>query len=247
MASSTHRASSNATGGRILNGRIEAIGVFDLLRVAVTQKSTGKLLLCNEEHHVELYYEGGSLVQARSDDKRGMKALLLAMSMSEGEFEYVSDSALLDERVDGRLHDTMMLAITEHYRELVSARRGDGSGSPTHRSSGVHRVGSQSAASEAPASVPLCRGELGRGTVDSAGRTQSTVGAIEAVDLACAAKLADLSYELASVFGFSRLARFEVRRGRRGGLLCRLARDGIRVARVDHDPELEKIWLELEP
>ncbi|MGC4065652.1 MAG: DUF4388 domain-containing protein [Polyangiaceae bacterium] len=247
MASSTHRASSSATGGRILNGRIEAIGVFDLLRVAVTQKSTGKLLLCNEEHLVELYYESGSLVQARSNDKRGMKALLLAMSMSEGEFEYVSDQILPGERIDGRLHDTMMLAITEHYRELVSARRSDSGQPPAHRGSGVHRVGTQREASQEQAAARLCRGELGRGVVDSAGRTQATVGAIEDVDLGCAAKLADLSYELASAFGFSRLERFEVRRGHRGGLLCRLARDGIRVARIDHDPELERIWLELEP
>jgi hypothetical protein len=247
MPSSNYQASSSATGGRILNGRIEAIGVFDLLRVAVTQKSTGRLVLYKGDACVELFYESGSLVQARSKDQRGMKALALAMTMRDGEFEYVSDPALPVEGIDDRLHDTMMLAITDHYRELVAARRDDSARSPTPRTSGVHRVGSRREFQEEPAPAPLSRGELGRGIVDSAGRAHSMTGGISELDLACAAKLADLSYELASAFGFARLARFEVRRGPRGGLLCRLARDGIRVARVDHDPELESIWLGLEP
>jgi hypothetical protein len=121
--SNTNSLQSHPTGGTALRGRIEAIGVFDLLRIAVSKGNTGRLLVFNDEFDAELYYVEGRLVAAIASSKRGRDALAGVFVMTEGEFEFAQDLVLPETDHDSALHDVMMAAIKSHYQERVRARQ----------------------------------------------------------------------------------------------------------------------------
>ena len=110
-------------GGTALRGRIEAIGVFDLLRIAVTKGNTGRLLVFNDQFDAELYYVEGRLVTAVANSLKGRDALKGVFDMSEGEFEFAQDIEMPAAQHDAALHDVMMSAIKIHYQERVRARQ----------------------------------------------------------------------------------------------------------------------------
>lgn len=162
--SSTSTVTNHAAGGTALRGRIEAIGVFDLLRIAVTKGNTGRLLVFNDQFDAELYYVEGRLVAAVANSLKGRDALKGVFEMGEGEFEFAQDLVLPDSEHDATLHDVMMAAIKSHYQERVRARH-DSSGSlpttskarqetqngiPAVRSSGTHLVSEDSRIGVAP-------------------------------------------------------------------------------------------------
>lgn len=141
MANPTaNAANSNASAGTALRGRIEAIGIFDLLRIAVTQCSSGRLLVFNDQFDAELYYDQGRLVAVMASSETGRDALKKVMEMAEGEFEFAGGLEVPSTKRDPALHEGMMQAIKGHYQERVRARQDSATGMPAVRSSGVHRM-----------------------------------------------------------------------------------------------------------
>lgn len=124
--SSTTTATTTPTGGTALRGRIEAIGVFDLLRIAVTKGNTGRLLVFNDQFDAELYYVEGRLVAAIANALKGRDALKGVFEMTEGEFEFAQDIEAPTGQDDPALHDVMTAAIKSHYQERVRARQDSG-------------------------------------------------------------------------------------------------------------------------
>jgi hypothetical protein len=269
MATLANRASSNASNGTHLRGQIKAIGIIDLLRVAISQRSTGRLLLFNHGGGVDLHYEQGKLVAAVSGSISGKLALSFALAFESGEFEYVPEESRNSITHDPLVHDILLLAIQQHDRTQVDSIRGGRKHAPmVSTTSGIHPVAmiepfeekemiqsvptsNDSVGSYAPvASVRtrfvLAQGELGRAISDSTGRICERIGAIASEDTACAARLARLGKDIASIFGFENLERLEVNRPTKS-LLCRTAKDGLRVARVNAEPDLELVWQGLEP
>src|SRR5512145_1886433 len=61
--------------GTTLSGRIEAISVEDLLRVSMTKRSTGRLVVFNDQFDAELYYVQGRLVAIVSGNRSGKELL----------------------------------------------------------------------------------------------------------------------------------------------------------------------------
>jgi hypothetical protein len=162
--SSTSTVTNHAAGGTALRGRIEAIGVFDLLRIAVTKGNTGRLLVFNDQFDAELYYVEGRLMAAVANQLKGRDALKGVFEMGEGEFEFAQDLALPETEHDATLHDVMMAAIKSHYQERVRARHDSStslpaapkarqetqSGMPAVRISGTHLVSEDSRIGVAP-------------------------------------------------------------------------------------------------
>jgi Domain of unknown function (DUF4388) len=270
MATLANRASSNASNGTHLRGQIKAIGIIDLLRVAISQRSTGRLLLFSHGGGAELHYEQGKMVAAVSGSISGKLALSFALAFDSGEFEYVPEESSKSITRDPLLHDILLLAIQQHDRAQVDSIRGGRKHAPTFSTtSGIHPVAmiepfeekemiqsvptsnDSVGSSYAPvASVRtrfvLAQGELGRAISDNTGRICERIGAIASEDTACAARLVRLGKDIASIFGFENLERLEVNRPTKS-LLCRTANDGLRVARVNAEPDLELVWQGLEP
>lgn len=128
-------------GGTALHGNIEAIGIHDLLRIAVTKGSTGRLLVFNDQTDAELYYEEGHLVSVTSSHARGRDQLYVVLSMVEGEFEFARGLQIDVSEHDLELHDAMLHAIKEHYQQRVRIKQeASDKASQVPRMSGVHRV-----------------------------------------------------------------------------------------------------------
>jgi hypothetical protein len=157
-------ASGQPARGTALRGRIEAIGVFDLLRIAVTQGSTGRLLVFNDQFDAELHYAEGRLVAAVSPNRAAAESLNMALQMTEGEFEFTAGTELTAEQQDASLHGALTQAIKNHYQQRVRARqdstsdasanqrpRGDSPSDPAFiKTSGVHRLSSDSSVTVSP-------------------------------------------------------------------------------------------------
>lgn len=266
-ASST--ASTQATGGTSLRGRIEAIGVFDLMRIGVTNESTGRLLVFNDTFDAELYYVEGRLVAIVSGNGIGAKALELVQQMTEGEFEFVSGIEIPVEQHDESLHEAMTSAIKSHYQQRVRARQESSRDlSVTPRTSGVHRAVGQTEVSVSPivnieqpsiSAIPqvnsadasgqapqLLEGENGRATTDIAGRTRGKLGVVTPQEAALVALTTNLAKSLTSILGMRDLQRFEIRGADNRGLLCRLTADGIRLSCVTEAADITAIWRQLD-
>jgi hypothetical protein len=151
--SNANTANSHVAGGTALRGRIEAIGIFDLLRIAVGNGNTGRLLVFNDQFDAELYYVEGRLVVAIAGDAKGRDALVGVFGMTDGEFEFAQEIVAPPEQHDASLHDVMTAAIKNHYQERVRARqdsvsnlqaakdRNDSvSSMPAVRASGTHLI-----------------------------------------------------------------------------------------------------------
>lgn len=240
MATEANRAQCTLPGGTALQGRIEAIGIFDLLRVAVTQNSTGRLMLFNDYDEAALYYEHGRLIEAWSGSERGISALKAVLRLHVGEFEYTRDASIHVEQPDARLHEVLMLAIKEYYQQRVLARKQGAN--PAPRVSGVHRV-------SVPSALPplLARGELGRARVDQSGRHLERTGQISLQDTACASLIRTLANDIAGELELQHLERFELRSGQTKALLCRVVPAGLMVSKVGSEPDLLEVWQGLEP
>ena len=138
-------------GGTALHGSIEAIGIHDLLRIAVTKGSTGRLLVFNDQTDAELYYEQGHLVAVTSSNAAGPEQLSIVLEMTEGEFEFARSLQVAQEKCDPSLHDCMMQAIKEHYQRRVRDKQeGPSHPAPMPRMSGVHRVAPSQAVTVSP-------------------------------------------------------------------------------------------------
>jgi hypothetical protein len=266
MATLANRASSHLSNGTQLRGQIKAIGIVDLLRVAISQRSTGRLLLFNDGSDAVLHYERGRMVAAISGSTSGNLALSLVLAFDRGEFEYVPEELSRNVTYDPLLHDVLLLAIQQHDQTRVDSIRGGRMEVPTFsKTSGIHPVATRepfeekemiqsvTTSNDSNGSSPSVRshtvlapGELGRAITDSTGRICERIGTIASEDTACAARLARIGKDVASIFGFENLERIEVNRPTKS-LLCRMASDGFRVARVNAESDLELVWQGLEP
>jgi hypothetical protein len=265
-------ASVQPTIGTALRGRIEAIGIYDLLRIGVSKTTSGRLLVFNDQFDAELYYEQGRLVAVTSDSGKGADSLIRVLEMSEGEFEFTTGAELPTAQHDSAVHDSMMTAIKAHYQERVRLRQeSTGDQPPLVRTSGVHRVVTEqsvdvspivnieqpgeSATSTVPArpsnaasvsSARLLPGELGRAIADIAGRASAKVGTVSPQEAALVALASKQAQSLATILGMRDLQRFEIVASNHRALLCQVAKDGIHFSAISDGADLDHIWAGLE-
>ncbi|MGC4067551.1 MAG: DUF4388 domain-containing protein [Polyangiaceae bacterium] len=279
MANSSNSATATdrraqPVGGTALHGNIEAIGIPDLLRIAVAKGNTGRLLVFNDQTDAELYYDQGRLVGVMSSAENGLAQLKVVFAMTEGEFEFARGLEIPRDQHDPALHDAMMQAIKEHYQQRVRSRQDSGAApAAQNKMSGVHRVSSPSVTvspivsveqpsapthsfSEASAasndasvgatvSEALLKGETGRATADLTGRTTAKLGSIATQEVALAALISKQAQTIATLIGMRGLERFELRGANDQALLCRANKDKLQVSHITPEADVEAIWSQL--
>jgi len=144
------------SGSTTLHGRIEAIGIHDLLRVSMGKRSTGRLLVFNDTQDAEVYYEQGHLVAVICGASFGAECLQQVLQMQEGEFEFAVGLQTTAESKTPNLHEAMIGSIREHYEQQVRNRQSARAAGEEPRSSGVHKIEEQ-AAGPAPAAATPAR------------------------------------------------------------------------------------------
>jgi hypothetical protein len=132
-------ASVQVAIGTALRGRIEAISGEDLLRISVTKRSTGRLLVFNDSYDAELYYLQGRLIAAVSGSSHGKEVLKCVLEMVDGEFEFANGIQIAKEQHDPNLNDALTLALRGKVAE-PSPPDVARDASATVKTSGVHRV-----------------------------------------------------------------------------------------------------------
>lgn len=153
-------AQGHASGSTTLHGRIEAIGIHDLLRISVSRQSTGRLLVFNDRQDAEIYYEEGRLVAAVSGSIAGEECLSQALQMNDGEFEFAWGLLATPDQKTPALHEAMLLAVKQFYESRVTNRQSAGAQNAQgeRRLSGVHKVApvdTSSTAAVTPAAVTI--------------------------------------------------------------------------------------------
>lgn len=127
--------------GTTLSGRIEAISIEDLLRVSMTKRSTGRLVVFNDHFDAELYYVQGRLVAIISGNRSGKDLLKPILEMVEGEFEFTSGIDVARAQFDATAHDALNQALRPKVQEPVpSPQESPRELSAPLKTSGVHRV-----------------------------------------------------------------------------------------------------------
>ncbi len=256
MASKPQPAAQSLSG-TTLHGRIEAIGVQELLRVSIANGSTGRLLLFNDEQDAELYYEEGRLVAAVSGARSGADSLSCALGMAYGEFEFVAGAVIEDERKDARLHEMLLHAVREFYERKLREKAPDVE-SPAF-TSGVHKLtppakstGEPTASAEASrasawqARDDLAVGEAGRGLVEMGGRVIDHAGSFSTHDAAFAALIVKLGNGLGAALGQSSLTGFELSVPDKQAILGNIREGTMRITKTAGESDLQAIRERLE-
>jgi len=127
--------------GTTLSGRIEAISVEDLLRVSMTKRSTGRLVVFNDHFDAELYYVQGRLVAIVSGNRSGKELLKPVLEMVEGEFEFASGIEATRAQYDATAHDSLSQVLRAKGQEPAPLpQEPPREVSTPIKTSGVHRV-----------------------------------------------------------------------------------------------------------
>lgn len=129
-----------------LSGNINAVGLLELLRIPMTTKRTGTLIvICQDDDVVDaearFQYDSGTLVSGSLGALTGEDALRRMLTWRDGEFEFIPDTELEGER-DPRLHPVVLSELKNWY----SARAGVSSSS----SSGSRPATTTAASTSAP-------------------------------------------------------------------------------------------------
>lgn len=257
MASKPQPAAQSLSG-TTLHGRIEAIGVQELLRVSIANGSTGRLLLFNDEQDAELYYEEGRLVAAVSGAGSGTESLSCALGMAYGEFEFVAGAVIEDERKDARLHEALLHAVREFYERKLRDKSPDLE-SPAF-TSGVHKLtpSAKSAGEPVTASAETVRasawqarddlavGETGRGLVEMGGHVIDHAGSFSTNDAAFAALIVKLGNSLGAALGQSSLTGFELSVPDKQAILGNIREGTMRITKTSGESDLQAIRERLE-
>lgn len=112
-----------------LSGNINAVGLLELLRIPMTTKRTGTLIvICEDADAVDaearFRYDNGTLVSGSLGAFTGEDALRRMLAWRDGEFEFLPDTPFEGER-DARLHPVVLGELKKWY----SARAGVSSSS----------------------------------------------------------------------------------------------------------------------
>ncbi len=107
-----------------LSGNINTVGLLELLRIPMTTKRNGTLIvICADPDAADVEarfrYEGGTLVAGALGELTGEAALRRMLTWSEGEFEFLAD-ATFDGPNDPNLHRAALTELKAWY----SARTG---------------------------------------------------------------------------------------------------------------------------
>jgi hypothetical protein len=244
-----------APGGATMRGRIEAIGIQELLRISAIKGGTGRLLVFNDHDDAELYYEQGRLVAAVSGSNSGRDCLQQALQMHDGEFEFAPGITAAPEHKLPNLHEGMVGAIRDYYEKQTPA--GD-----ARPSSGVHKVSPEkgapgpppkpasasSADRAAPKEAPdseLAPGELGAAVIDVGGRVLRRSGSFSQHDAGLAALAFKISARLSGVMGARDLHGFEIHVPGNKALICASSSEGLRISKTSADADTESTWKRL--
>ncbi len=114
-------------GTAALSGNINAVGLLELMRIPMTTKRTGTLIvICEDADAVDaearFQYDNGMLVSGSLGALTGEEALRRMLTWRDGEFEFIADAPFEGER-DPRLHPVVLSELKNWYaaRAGVSA------------------------------------------------------------------------------------------------------------------------------
>jgi hypothetical protein len=138
-----------------LSGNINTVGLLELLRIPMTTKRTGTLIvICEDADAVDaearFQYANGQLVSGVLGELRGEAALRKLLSWHDGEFEFIPDTEL-EGPVDPRLHPVVLAELKSWY----AARAGAAAQGAASSRDGAASVARPPASQSAPRSTPL--------------------------------------------------------------------------------------------
>jgi hypothetical protein len=215
-----------SSGGTTLHGRIEAIGIHDLLRVSAVKHSTGRLLVFNDLEDAELYYEQGRLVAAISAINEGNDCLRQVLSMHEGEFEFASGMTAPADRKCMNLHEVMLTAVKQYYEDRVGARSQISTNNRVFPTSDTAAITSL----------------LGQAAVDVTGHILRKTGDFSTQDAALVSLVHKLADNIGTLLGQSHLKCLELLVPRDKSLVCARVDNTWHVVKVGPDYDLDLLW-----
>jgi hypothetical protein len=194
-------------GQSALSGNINAVGLLELLRIPMTTKRTGTLIVVcadpdADDVEARFEYADGSLVAGSLGPLTGEDALRRMLTWKDGEFEFIPDTVLAAP-LDERLHSIVLTELKSWYAAR-SASRNPSSGS--RPSSSVRQIAARSspqppavapphpalrapplappvaALSPAPAPSVPPSSTLGAGSLDARGNLRDATGQLNARD-----------------------------------------------------------------
>lgn len=140
-----------------LSGNINAVGLLELLRIPMTTKRTGTLIvICEDADAVDaearFEYANGQLVSGVLGELRGEGALRKLLTWHDGEFEFIPDTQH-EGPIDTRLHPVVLAELKSWYAARAGAVQGANS-SRNGPSSGAARETPAPAPAAAPRASP---------------------------------------------------------------------------------------------
>jgi hypothetical protein len=143
-----------------LSGNINAVGLLELLRIPMTTKRTGTLIvICEDDDVVDaearFQYDNGTLVTGSLGPLTGEDALRRMLTWRDGEFEFIPDTQFEGER-DPRLHPVVLAELKSWYsaRAGVSSSSSSGSRPAATASTSSPAVATSAVAPPAAATAP---------------------------------------------------------------------------------------------
>jgi hypothetical protein len=138
-----------------LSGNINAVGLLELLRIPMTTKRTGTLIVICEDADVvdaeaRFQYDTGTLVSGSLGALTGEDALRRMLTWRDGEFEFIPDTPFEGER-DARLHPVVLGELKSWYSARAGASASSASGS---RPAATAATSASPTTSAAPGSAP---------------------------------------------------------------------------------------------
>ncbi|HHL40899.1 MAG TPA: DUF4388 domain-containing protein [Deltaproteobacteria bacterium] len=188
-----------------LQGTVEAVGITELLRIPITSRRTGELLVATQENEGRLIYDSGRLVSATMDALSGSEALSEILRWDEGVFEFREGVRPGGGERDPRLNNILIDELKKWYASRITAREA-GSAAPDVNAAVHDNIvplngrPRQVPAEETSAAAPPCGETLGAARLDRRGNAITKRGDFTQRDGAMAAiahqYLSPLSEEL---------------------------------------------------
>ena len=94
-----------------LRGSLNDLGIVDLIQFPHHGKKTGELVITTPDGPIRLSYQDGAVVHATAGSASGMDALVEAVDLSQGEFEFRPDLGTDIRTIEIDLHRALMTAL----------------------------------------------------------------------------------------------------------------------------------------
>jgi DNA-binding response OmpR family regulator len=98
---------------REIEGNLAQIPLVDLLQILAVNRKTGRLALEREGERAEILLEEGKVVDARTRQTEGEKALFRLLALREGQFAFVPGSPEVEPRIQRRVEELVLEGLRQ--------------------------------------------------------------------------------------------------------------------------------------